>query len=360
MNGLTFTKSGTVTLSGGSMSEPFSVDNSGLAPPSGINVILKNAFFKTSNAFGGAGTITLEGATVSATGQAPSGTIKFDSVASGGTPNVFNFSSYTTGLTLENLGYGDTISRGTSGTLSLTLNSGSSTVYTLKDTLNSDTISTNVTLAPGTILKDFTSSNGKLAYTGDAGCFLAGTRLATPCGEIAVEDIIAGTMLLTASGDAKPVRWLGRSVIATRFADPLTKLPIRIKAGALGENLPVRDLLVSPCHAIFIGNVLVHAGALVNGASIIRETDVPEVFTYYHVELATHELLLAEGAPAESFVDNVDRMAFQNWAAHEAITDPEPIEEMPYARAKSHRQVPMHIRRMLADRATPSEPAKAA
>jgi hypothetical protein len=284
----------------------------------------------------------------------------FDTVGSGGTPNVFNFTSYTTGLTLKNLGYGDTISRGTSGTLSLTEN-GTSGVYTLKDTLNSDTISTNVTLAPGTILKDFTSSNGKLTYTGPAAaCFLAGTRLATPGGEIPVEDITAGTMLLTASGEAKPVRWLGRSTFATVFADPMTKLPIRIKAGALGENIPTRDLLVSPCHAMFINNVLIDAGALVNGASIIREFDMPEVFTYYHVELATHELLLAEGAASESFVDYVDRMTFQNWAEREDIADPEPIEEMPYPRAKSYRQVPANIRRMLAERAAPFEPAKAA
>jgi hypothetical protein len=61
---------------------------------------------------------------------------------------------------------------------------------------------------------------------------------------------------------------------------------------------------------------------------------VPEVFTYYHVELATHELLLAEGVATESFVDNADRMNFANWAEHEALGETAPIEEMPYPRAK--------------------------
>ena len=182
-------------------------------------------------------------------------------------------------------------------------------------------------------------------------CFYPGTRLATPDGDIAVENIVAGTMLRTASGDDLPVRWIGRSEIATRFADPLRSLPVRIRAGALGAGLPRRDLLVSPGHAMFLDNMLIQAGALVNGTSIIRETSVPAHFTYYHVELATHELLLAEGAAAESFVDNIDRMHFSNWAEHEALPDAAPIVEMPYPRAKAQRQVPYSVRRMLAQQA---------
>lgn len=188
------------------------------------------------------------------------------------------------------------------------------------------------------------------------GCFYAGTRLATEDGDIAVEDIAAGTMLKTASGEILPVRWLGRSSVSTRFADPLRALPIRIKAGALGENLPVRDLLVSPCHAMFLGGVLIHAGALVNGSSILREQNVPETFTYFHVELATHTLLIAEGAAAESFIDNAERMNFLNWAEYEAL-ETAPLEEMPYPRAKAHRQVPAAIRRQLAARADAFEEA---
>jgi len=72
---------------------------------------------------------------------------------------------------------------------------------------------------------------------------------------------------------------------------------------------------------------------------------VPEQFTYYHVELDSHELLLAEGVEAESFVDNVDRMHFHNW---DERTAPETaIAEMDLPRAKSARQVPMAIRHRL-------------
>lgn len=79
--------------------------------------------------------------------------------------------------------------------------------------------------------------------------------------------------------------------------------------------------------------------------SIIGEVRVPEQFAYYQVELESHELLLAEGVQAESFVDNVDRMHFQNWG--ERTTPVEAIVEMAYPRAKSARQLPAAVRRLL-------------
>jgi hypothetical protein len=178
-------------------------------------------------------------------------------------------------------------------------------------------------------------------------CFYPGTRIATPDGDVAVEDLRAGDAVLTANGEM-PVRWIGRSEVATRFADKLRSLPVRIKAGALGGGLPLRDLLVSPDHALFLDDVLVHASALVDGVNILRDYDVPEVFSYYHVELASHELLLAEGSWAESFVDNVERMHFHNWDEREAPA--EAIVEMAYPRAKSVRQLPAALRARLARR----------
>ncbi len=179
-------------------------------------------------------------------------------------------------------------------------------------------------------------------------CFYPGTRLATAGGGIAVEDITPGTMLRTAAGALLPVRWLGRSEVSTRFADPLRVLPIRIKAGALAEGMPARDLLLSPDHALCLDDILVQAAALVNGTTILRETNVPECFTYFHVELDRHELLLAEGAPAESFVDHIDRMNFANWAEHPNAA---PIEEMDLPRVRSFRQLPQQLRRRMQARA---------
>jgi hypothetical protein len=183
-------------------------------------------------------------------------------------------------------------------------------------------------------------------------CFTAGTRLLTPAGEIPVEQLQPGDLLTLADGRTAPIRWLGRSTVATRFADPLRAFPIRIAAGALAENTPARDLRLSPEHALLIGGNLVQAGALVNGRSITRETRLPETYIYYHVELATHELILAEGAPAETFVDNVDRMVFDNWEEHEALHSPDSwITEMDIPRVKSARQLPAATARHLAARA---------
>jgi hypothetical protein len=172
-------------------------------------------------------------------------------------------------------------------------------------------------------------------------CFYPGTAIATPAGEVAVEALRVGDLVLTSNGP-KPVRWIGESHVSTRFADPLRCLPIRIAAGALGGGLPQRDLLVSPDHALFMKDVLVQAAALIGQPGISREHNVPETFTYYHVELASHELLYAEGALVESFVDNVDRMHFSNW--DERTGPVEPIQEMSYPRVKSVRQLPTRLR----------------
>jgi hypothetical protein len=186
----------------------------------------------------------------------------------------------------------------------------------------------------------------------DTVCFMAGTMIRTPNGEVTVETLQHGDLVLTTDGRVAPVSWVGRQTVSTRFSDPLRVLPIRIKAGALGENVPSRDFLLSPDHAILIEDILVHAGALVNGTTIIREANVPQIFTYFHVELEDHSLILAENTPAETFIDNVDRLGFDNWQEHEALYPfGKPIVEMPYPRAKAHRQVPRVIREKLAERA---------
>ena len=174
-------------------------------------------------------------------------------------------------------------------------------------------------------------------------CFLAGTMIATPTGEVAIETLKVGDLVLTAAGAAKPVRWLARQTVSTVFADPLRVMPVLVRAGALGENMPHRDLFVSADHALLVDGLLVHAGALVNGITITRHTDVSHTFVYYHVELEDHALVLAEGVAAETFVDNVTRRRFDNWQeAPEA-----PITELDLPRVKSARQLPARIRARL-------------
>jgi hypothetical protein len=196
--------------------------------------------------------------------------------------------------------------------------------------------------------------NGELSNPSyqDTICFLAGTLIRTPDGEVAVESLKHGDPVLTQDGRTVPVDWLGVQTVSLRFADKMRVLPIRIHAGALAENVPCRDLLVSPDHAILVDGALIHAGALVNGTSVVRETNVPSTLKYYHVEVEDHSLIMAENTPAETFVDNVDRLNFDNWAEHEALyPNGKQVDELPYPRAKSHRQVPVHTRVMLAARA---------
>jgi hypothetical protein len=181
-------------------------------------------------------------------------------------------------------------------------------------------------------------------------CFMPNTNVRTPAGEVAVKDLKIGDLVQTYDGRSVPVRWIGRQTVASRFSDEL-HLPIRVKAEAIGENVPCRDLLVSPDHALLVGDVLIHAGALVNGTSIVREQNVPVRFTYYHVEVDDHSLVLAENTPAETFVDNVDRANFDNWHEYQALyPEGKTVIEMSYPRAKAYRQVPRATREKLAER----------
>ncbi|HZP19519.1 MAG TPA: Hint domain-containing protein [Bauldia sp.] len=182
-------------------------------------------------------------------------------------------------------------------------------------------------------------------------CFMPGTMIATPAGEVAVETLRIGDMVRTDDGRDVVVRWIGRQTVAPLFADEL-RLPVRVKAGALGENQPARDLVLSPDHALLVEGVLVQAGALVNGLSVVRERDVPALFTYLHIETDDHSLILAEGTPAETFIDNVDRARFDNYDEYLRLYPAgRAMAEMDLPRAQSHRQVPAAIRARLADRA---------
>ncbi|WP_127560704.1 Hint domain-containing protein [Nioella ostreopsis] len=181
-------------------------------------------------------------------------------------------------------------------------------------------------------------------------CFCEGTQIATPERECAVEDLQIGDMVLTAKGDATPVKWIGRQTVATRFGPAERLMPVRFAAGSLGEGLPHADLTVTADHGMLVDGVICHAGALVNGTTITRVplSEMGETYTVYHIETEDHEIILANGAPAETFIDNVSRRAFDNYAEFEALYGDVPeMEELPYPRAMSARQVPGRIRHKL-------------
>jgi hypothetical protein len=164
-----------------------------------------------------------------------------------------------------------------------------------------------------------------------------------------VEHLKEGDLLRTADGGTTPVVWGGQKHVMTPCVDPEAAYPIRITAGALAPNTPSRDLYVSPDHAIFIDGMLFNASTLVNGTTIRQVDRMPMTgFTYYHIETRAHDLILAEGCPAETFVDFNDRKSFDNVADYHArFGATRLIHEMPYPRISSQRLVPRAIRSKL-------------
>jgi len=142
-------------------------------------------------------------------------------------------------------------------------------------------------------------------------CFARGTRIATARGEIAVEALAIGEAVITARGEHRPIKWIGhRRVDCARHPRPAEAWPIRIAAGAFAEGSPSRDLYVSPEHAICVAGQLVRANLLLNDATI-RQMRVASV-EYWHVELESHDVLLAEGLAAESYLELGNRQSFEN------------------------------------------------
>jgi len=141
------------------------------------------------------------------------------------------------------------------------------------------------------------------------------TRILTPDGEKRVEDIVPGDRVITLVGEARVpqhVKWIGeRRIDIAAHRRPELVAPVMIRRGAFGEGLPRRDLLLSPDHCVFVEGKLIPAKLLINGMTIIQRRDVRSVH-YVHVELDRHAVLLAEGLPAESYLDTGNRAYFSN------------------------------------------------
>lgn len=143
-------------------------------------------------------------------------------------------------------------------------------------------------------------------------CVARGTLIDTKSGPVPVENLSPGDLVRTVDGPPQSVRWVGcRHVSRVEMrADPSLR-PIRIEAGAFGEDGPSRDLIVSPQHRILLGGwqaelhfgvreVLVPAKGLVNNQTIRLDTNAKEV-DYFHILLDRHEIMFTEGLPTESF-----------------------------------------------------------
>jgi len=169
-------------------------------------------------------------------------------------------------------------------------------------------------------------SDGGIAVSVDPPCFAAGTMIRTARGEVAVEEIAEGDMVFGLVGKvARTVRWVGqRRIEIARHASPDLVRPVRILRDAFAHCVPVRDLVLSPQHAVLAADeagtpILVPVRHLINGVSVVREEG--ENITYYHVELAddsgaaVHDVVMAHGVGVESYLDTGNRTAFENGGA---------------------------------------------
>ena len=156
---------------------------------------------------------------------------------------------------------------------------------------------------------------GTSLFLDDNPCYVAGTHILTATGERMVESLMRGDIVLALAGDeliAQPIKWIGqRRIDLTAHPRPATVAPVRIRRGSFVDNMPHSDLLVSPDHAIFVDGKLICARQLVNGTTIRQEQGLTSL-EYFHVELDAHAILLAEGLPAESYLNTGNHGFFTN------------------------------------------------
>ena len=338
---------GQVNLSGGILAFPYTTIGSS-ASILGYGTVTNPAVPGDTLTLNGSieasgGTLVVAGvASADVIAESGSGSFKIDSSAMLSLGNYLTLSSATvnfssaadalsaTGNSLFTAAGGNDTYNFTAQNLAIGTTGGSSTgasVVILPGTVNSgkivggstiEAIETGVTYIVKTNMSlgsDNINFTGGTIWVDTQVCYTAGTRILTDRGEIAVEDIAAGDLVVTLDGDTqalKPVKWVGhRRLDLTTHRKPESAAPIRIVRDAFADNQPHRDLVVSPDHGILIDGQLVPAKLLINGTTITQDRSVKTV-TYHHVELDRHAILLAEGLPAESYLDTGNRAFFAN------------------------------------------------
>lgn len=148
-------------------------------------------------------------------------------------------------------------------------------------------------------------------FPGEIVCFGRGTLILTDCGDVAVEDLREGDLVMTRDHGAQPIRWIGSHCMGAviLYAQPHLR-PIRISADALGQNAPAQDLIVSPQHRVLVRSkiaqrmfgateILVAAKHLLELDGVNIADDLAEV-EYYHMLFDQHEVITSNGAKTES------------------------------------------------------------
>ena len=263
--------------------------------------------------FGGYATLELASAasasTLTATSFEHFNSVKFDSGSQwtliGAAPSAINTSAVLNGIiqgftstdTIDLTGFYATSASYAGGNLTLTNSINAHTTLHFSGgpfNIGTPHITTN---ASGTVLTIL--------------CYVAGTNIATPSGEVPVQRLAIGDMVLTQRGEAKPIAWIGKGKALATRGQRSAATPVIVRKGALADNVPHRDLHLTKGHSLYLDGALIPVEFLVNHRSIVWDDRAQEV-EIYHIELAAHDVLLAEGAPTESYRDDGNRWLFQN------------------------------------------------
>ncbi|MFT8803389.1 MAG: Hint domain-containing protein [Gluconobacter cerinus] len=188
-------------------------------------------------------------------------------------------------------------------------------IGTYNNSVNSSSLSTNPL--------QITYSNGN-TYIG--ACFLSGSMISTPDGDVAVEDIKLGDEVIAfdwKSGQdiVRPVVWVGKTHVNVRHGvpDDMSGYPIRILKDAISAGVPYKDMLITAEHSLFFDGKFVPARMLVNGRSIFYDKSITS-YDYYHVETEQHSVITADGMLTESYLDTGNRHTFRQEGSVVAFT----------------------------------------
>lgn len=145
-------------------------------------------------------------------------------------------------------------------------------------------------------------------------CFLDGSMIRTPSGDVAIEDISAGNEILTRTGaeiTVQRVTWVGKAhcVVRPELSDDQAGYPVRILKDAIAEGVPFKDMLITAEHCLFFDEKFIPARMLVNGRSIFFDKSITS-YDYYHLETERHSVIIADGMLTESYLDTGNRRAF--------------------------------------------------
>ncbi|KAA8384962.1 Hint domain-containing protein [Acetobacter sp. DmW_136] len=154
---------------------------------------------------------------------------------------------------------------------------------------------------------------GTTSYT----CFLSGSMIRTPEGDVAVENIKIGDEVVTFDWKnnrevTQPVVWVGKShaFAYANMPDDEAGYPVRVQKNAIAEGVPYKDMLITPEHCLFFEGKFVPARMLVNGVSIVYDKSITS-YEYYHIETEQHSVITADGMLTESYLDTGNRSSFR-------------------------------------------------